>query len=128
MTAHALVPQCFELLRRQNIQKFSRALPLDPTGTGLQHPPPPYSPAAQWFFCSLRLSRNWHLPKIAGYGTDIFLLLQVKFAPSEGLGIMWAIARIRAVTRANQEKRLRQATKSPPKGKPALADISRVKF
>ena len=41
MTAHALVPQCFELLRRQNIQKFSRALPLDPTGTGLQHPPPP---------------------------------------------------------------------------------------
>ena len=31
--------QCFELFRMENSQKFSRALPLDTTGEGLQHSP-----------------------------------------------------------------------------------------
>ena len=50
---------CFELFRMQNSQIFYEAFP---TGKGLQDPPPSDTPAAQQFFCLLRLLKNWHPP------------------------------------------------------------------
>ena len=89
----ALVPKCFELFRRKNIQNFPGFCPWTPW-EGLITPPPPHplyiglaspltpSPPLYWFFVtppfpqtpqlhqffsSLHSSKNWHPPKIAGY-------------------------------------------------------------
>ena len=59
---------CFELFRMQNSQKFPGFHTWTPLGRAYSTTPD--SPAAQRFFSLLRLSKNWHPPKIAGYGTD----------------------------------------------------------
>ena len=58
---------CFELFRMQNSQKFAAFCPWTPLGRASTTPD---SPAAQWLFSSLCLSKNRHTPKIAGCGTD----------------------------------------------------------
>ena len=75
----ALVPKCFELFRRKNIQNFPGLCPWTPW-EGLITPPPlapsilvfcdppfPQTPQLHQFFSSLHSSKNWHPPKIAGY-------------------------------------------------------------
>ena len=78
---HRSLPQSHEsdvlsLFSMQNSQKFPGFFSsLDPTGEGLQHPPD--YPASQRFFSSLHLPKNWHPPKIAGYGTGFHSLPHV---------------------------------------------------
>ena len=88
----ALVPKCFELFRRKNIQNFPGFCPWTPwEGLITPHPSPPLywfsitphpltpsilvfcdppfpqTPQLHQFFSSLHSSKNWHPPKIAGY-------------------------------------------------------------
>ena len=61
----------FELFRMQNSQTFPGFHPW--TLLGRADSVASDSPAAQWFFSSLCSSQNRHLPKIAGYSTDIII-------------------------------------------------------
>ena len=64
---------CFELLRTQNSQKFPGFHPWTPLGRAYSTTPD--SPAAQRFFSSLRLLKNWHPQKLL----DMALIPHVKY-------------------------------------------------
>ena len=63
--------RCSELFRTQNSEKFPEFRPWTPLGRAYSAAPD--SPTAQWFFSSLRSSKNLHPQKIAGYGTGYIM-------------------------------------------------------
>ena len=65
--------QCFELFRTQNSQKVPGFCPWTPLGRAYSTTPD--SPAAQQFFSSLRLLKNWHPQKLL----DMALISHVKY-------------------------------------------------
>ena len=74
-TVHALVPQCFELLKMQYSQKFSGPSPLDQSGEGLQCTPSHLCLQTSQLhkgFCPHQVCQKASTPpqqKNAGYGT-----------------------------------------------------------
>ena len=64
---------CFELFRMQNSQKFPGFCPWTPLGRAYSAAPD--SLAAKRFFSSLRLPKNQHPKKIAGYSTDVTIII-----------------------------------------------------
>ena len=68
MTCRRASRAMFWAIQNAKYPTLSGALPLDPTGEGLQHPLD--SPAAQRFFSLLRSSCYRHHQKITGYDTD----------------------------------------------------------